>query len=651
MSHHSHPGSSPPPAKPSIVTSGMLGWIFAAIFGAAFMLLLGMFVMYVYMQSQRSIADVAPPAANDVTDTAPQSNLIEQGIGESVDTATTTPSVEEPKPPTVANSDSDTDPPIQTSLEQTDPVQTTRLPSLPALSETEKVDLTESNPAYHYGWNDPRFSYQFALTVDPDSRDQQRYSGRTNYVLSDTDPAERLAKEEPQESTGTGFFVHPDGLIMTCAHVVDGATNVKVRTGEEVRVAKVIAVDHELDLALLRVDARNMPYLNVALRESYDQGTQIRVFGFPLTELLGDSLKITNGFITGFSNGGSGIQIDASVNPGNSGGPVVDDRGNVVGVASQLLAAEGISSVGLAVGSGKISAFLKRCKMPFDTSSSRKQSNADIRNAVVFIQSDSARVNSKNSKLIQYDSYYYPTGNTIMNQQRQDEKGTLVVDSRGVAGTHNEEQLSLPVILQDVNLIGFEVLPKSLGQTAWSESESFFLTSTKRERTQREDRFGLRGFAPRHLPRGLRERLGRNPFGREEEFVREKTVSLLANLTQRFQIKSDTESQVVFTKNAEIETLQSPDRDFEISLEYSGEFVFDKATQRITKGEFKGVAIIKVDGDRDRLPFKYEYSFIPLEQLKKEAADRLARAKAERERKARVESLTTKSLDLYDPEN
>jgi S1-C subfamily serine protease len=644
----------------------MIAWILAGIFGAGFMLLLGAFGMYLYMDG-RSASEIQANASGTVAanstpeidretrnqhseskssfdDDMEETGRLTEGQGNVVaEKQTANHSVES----TIA---SDSDEPAAQGTSEPD----VELSRLPALKEMERIELGEGETGLEYDWNDEKLVYSFRLNVNPRRRDQESFSGRTTFTPSDRDPEDLLNEEAIQESTGTGFLIHPDGLIMTCAHVVDETESVKVTVGEEIRVAKVIATDPTNDLALLRIDGNNLPYLPIADSRSVAQGSKVRVFGFPLTELLGESIKITNGFITGFSDNGSDIQIDATVNPGNSGGPVIDGNGQVIGVASQLLDGEGISSVGLAVGAGSIEAFLDRCELPFLSGGDKQITLEDIKNSVVFIRSDGATVNREKSKAISFQSHYYGNSRGIGNQN-QDERGTIVVDSRGNVAMQNEEPKTLPVIIQEICQIGIEQLPKIAGQKSWTDSQTFFLTSTQTEREEREDPFGMRGMFPRGMPRdfGGRAFRGRNPldpFGREDEVVREKTVTSVATLTQRFRLKSENDKEAVYTKTYEIETVKAGDRGFDVGLEYTGEFVFDKVEQRLSRGKFKGVATVKNGDESSRVPFEYNYDWVSIEQLKKEADDRLARNKAEAERKKRVDAVNSKRLDLYDPE-
>ncbi len=129
---------------------------------------------------------------------------------------------------------------------------------------------------------------------------------------------------------GSGFFVDGAGTIVTNAHVVEGARNVVVRTRDgQSYLARVLAADIETDLAFLAVDA-SRDYLSVSGEGAIRVGAEIFAIGFPLK--LGYS--VTRGIVSQLqeSEEGHSIQHDAALNPGNSGGPLLNRRGHVVGV-------------------------------------------------------------------------------------------------------------------------------------------------------------------------------------------------------------------------------------------------------------------------------------------------------------------------------
>ena len=158
-------------------------------------------------------------------------------------------------------------------------------------------------------------------------------------TLADIQAATAGGNESPSGakkglSNGTGFFVTADGYVVTNAHVVEGCTDPKVVCGlAEPVPAQVVARDAVNDLALLKLDVASDHV--AALRAGVRIGEEIAAFGYPLLGTLSTGGNFTRGNVSalaGFKNDSRRIQISAPVQPGNSGGPVVDQCGNVIGV-------------------------------------------------------------------------------------------------------------------------------------------------------------------------------------------------------------------------------------------------------------------------------------------------------------------------------
>ena len=162
---------------------------------------------------------------------------------------------------------------------------------------------------------------------------------------------------EHQEWSGTGFALN-NGYVVTNFHVIDNAKTIQIQgiDGDfSVKYnASIIATDKYNDLALLRInDSRftgfgNIPY-NIKTTLS-DVGEEIFVLGYPLTSTMGDEIKLTTGVIsskTGFQGDVSLYQISAPIQPGNSGGPLFDYQGNLVGIVNAKH--KGAENVGYAI--------------------------------------------------------------------------------------------------------------------------------------------------------------------------------------------------------------------------------------------------------------------------------------------------------------
>ena len=156
---------------------------------------------------------------------------------------------------------------------------------------------------------------------------------------------ETISKDENHSTgaVGTGFFVNNEGYVITNYHVVKTSeNNTKIMFKNKEKEAKMIAFDEILDIALLKVEVKNKNYIKFS-NNSPKKAQSILVAGYPYGKYISDDLKITSGIINslkGIKNNTSMLQIDATVNPGNSGGPIVDkDSGSLVGVATMKLKA------------------------------------------------------------------------------------------------------------------------------------------------------------------------------------------------------------------------------------------------------------------------------------------------------------------------
>ncbi len=141
---------------------------------------------------------------------------------------------------------------------------------------------------------------------------------------------------------GSGFIVSADGYILTNSHVVDNATRVTVRlTDRREFQAKVIGSDDKSDVALLKIEAKNLPTVRIGDPSKLRPGEWVVAIGSPFNF----QNSVTAGIVSAIGRevrGGSAynyvnfIQTDVAVNPGNSGGPLFNMNGEVVGINSQI---------------------------------------------------------------------------------------------------------------------------------------------------------------------------------------------------------------------------------------------------------------------------------------------------------------------------
>jgi S1-C subfamily serine protease len=190
-------------------------------------------------------------------------------------------------------------------------------------------------------------------------------------VESQVSPFGREPEQSESSATGSGFIVDEEGTVVTAAHVVDEASSVKVILQDgTVRSAEVLGVDDATDIAVIRFDPEGIELQPLELGDSASLkvGASVAAIGAPfeyawsfstgIVSGLDRTIQAPNGFTVSHA-----IQTDAAVNPGNSGGPLLDAEGDVIGVVDQIAtdgSADQSSGVGFAVPSNLVAAELQQ---------------------------------------------------------------------------------------------------------------------------------------------------------------------------------------------------------------------------------------------------------------------------------------------------
>ena len=174
----------------------------------------------------------------------------------------------------------------------------------------------------------------------PDGEDLPPFLRNLPFPFQMPDPQDR----GPTRGVGSGFILSADGLILTNAHVVDDADEVTVKlTDKREFTAKVLGVDKTDDIAVLKIAARDLPYVRIGDPKTTKVGEWVVAIGQP----FGFENTVTAGIVSAKSRSLPGdsyvpfIQTDAAVNPGNSGGPLFNLKGEVIGVNSQIFSRSG----------------------------------------------------------------------------------------------------------------------------------------------------------------------------------------------------------------------------------------------------------------------------------------------------------------------
>jgi serine protease Do len=164
----------------------------------------------------------------------------------------------------------------------------------------------------------------------------------------------RAPRQQREQGVGSGVIVSPEGYILTNNHVVDGATDVRVTLSDKREFkARIVGTDPKTDLAVLKIDASNLPSVVIGDSDKVQVGDYALAVGNP----FGLGGTVTMGIISATGRGNLGIedyedfiQTDAPINPGNSGGALVNDRGDLIGINTAILShSEGNQGIGFAI--------------------------------------------------------------------------------------------------------------------------------------------------------------------------------------------------------------------------------------------------------------------------------------------------------------
>jgi S1-C subfamily serine protease len=463
------------------------------------------------------------------------------------------------------------------------------------------------------------------------------------------------ADSKPDMVTGTAFVVRSDGCLVTCAHVVQGASKVVIVLGGTEYEADVIATEPDHDLALLRIKARGLSPVPLANGSNIKLGQDVRAFGFPLTMLLGEGVKVTRGSLAGVLEveAGERYQIDAAINPGNSGGPVVDERGAVVGVASSRLVGLELSRLGFCVPSELVSKFLKRQDViPEGTPAVAPLDGpalvASVSRAVglVRVTIDPLKASGKLFALSTSGSFRTERPRVAggfllpMIPDSSFDRGTVTVDASGHRESFDAPE-QLPFLAGPMALLTVHPLDQA-GRDAWTVRERISVVVQRRNN-------GPGGLSiPRRpmprIPRPFGGARGGSPF--DPQVVRE----LEAVEVHQYRVKSDSDDLVVLEKTFNLTTLDDDTRPY-FRISGTGEVTFSRKTGLIEKFTLDHRFEQNGENEQTRIPVRIEVQHEAPEvvaQRRREAAVRLAELQFSQQRKAAAEAArpADEKLDL-----
>jgi serine protease Do len=169
-----------------------------------------------------------------------------------------------------------------------------------------------------------------------------------------------VVRIETDLGSGSGFIIDSNGLILTNNHVISDAEEIKVFLEDDTEyTGEILARDPLHDLAVITIEASGLVALEIGEYEEVELGQQVVVLGYPLGN---DNVSVTSGLVSAIEyDEGTNvtyIQTDSAVNPGNSGGPMVNMNGQVIGIVAAKLVGEAIEGIGYAISIMTINTYL-----------------------------------------------------------------------------------------------------------------------------------------------------------------------------------------------------------------------------------------------------------------------------------------------------
>jgi S1-C subfamily serine protease len=522
-------------------------------------------------------------------------------------------------------------------------------PSAPSSIPTASTSIASTAaapaaPQLAYRFNrGEEYAYSFTVKADI-AGTQSNASGMSTLTLSnEAAPPDFATHLKQGKGSGSGFIVTADGYIVTCAHVVEESTNIEVAIGAQTYPAQIVAYDREHDLAVVRIAAANLPTVSLANSDAVQLGQEVRAVGFPLSNVLGESVKITRGTIAGVVNtsGRKLFQVDASINPGNSGGPLVNEMGQVVGVASAKLTGEDIDGVGFAVPATEVLTLLRSKGItPASGGAAQRLDGAELARAVtpavamIKVTTGPAGFGATNRLVLDYSGNVNTSGapRVVGRMQlpgfpnHESDRGKLLLTERGeLLNLSGNGNVQLPYLLGPVGMLAIE--PLGAGeQRNWQVQRATSLTQISGEESNGP--FSLRS---RHRSRGP---FG-NPFGQSQATV----VVTPAMETNSYELTAINGDLATIAKRYTFQTLDPAGAQPVAKMTGEGTITFNRARGCAEKMDFRATLVRTVSNVTVTIPLTMEWRRMSKEELEKirvQAEANLAAAKkAHEERMAR----------------
>ena len=180
--------------------------------------------------------------------------------------------------------------------------------------------------------------------------------------------------------SGSGFFISNNGHIITNHHVIEGCNITKVNYKGNISEGKILAVDKVNDIAIVKTKINPSKIFSIS-REDVTLLEDVIVAGYPLGKKVSSAIKTHKGVVTALAGAGdnySNFQTDATINPGNSGGPIINQKGNIVGIAVATWVEKGVQGVHFGIKSSTLKTFASANDLRFIQPNYRDLSNKDL---------------------------------------------------------------------------------------------------------------------------------------------------------------------------------------------------------------------------------------------------------------------------------
>ena len=258
--------------------------------------------------------------------------------------------------------------------------------------EIESWDGT--NVVYTYSKQLPshfRGKYKIDYSQDPYFQiDANTYKNNFQCRIIENVIAKKPKKKKPKISlddnkvvpagSGSGFFVSRNGHIITNHHVIDGCNTTKVSFKGNQLEAKTLAVDKMNDIAILKTNIKPDNIFSIS-NEDVSLLEDVVVAGYPLGKQVSSAIKTHKGVVTALAGAGdnySNFQTDATINAGNSGGPIMNQKGNIVGIAVATWVEKDVQGVHFGIKSSTLKTFANANSLKFLPPNNRELSNKDL---------------------------------------------------------------------------------------------------------------------------------------------------------------------------------------------------------------------------------------------------------------------------------